>query len=54
MKEPKGGNAKARCVLRPVTKGNDQGAHRSRRPHIPHIAGRISALVLASGYEAAW
>jgi hypothetical protein len=22
--------------------------------HIPHIAGRISALVLASGYEAAW
>jgi hypothetical protein len=22
--------------------------------HIPHIAGRISAPVLASGYEAAW
>jgi cobalt-zinc-cadmium resistance protein CzcA len=24
------------------------------KAHIPHIAGRISAPVLASGYEAAW
>jgi hypothetical protein len=40
--------------LRVVRAGGWYHVFTRRVTHIPHIAGRISAPVLAFGYEAAW